>query len=110
MVKSSSKIKDIINNFVSGLKKRGVKINRVILYGSYANGKAKSHSDIDIAVISSSFDRRNILERQELLGEVIYPLDESIEAIGYGYKEFKNPPYLSFLSEIISKGKTIYRE
>ncbi len=47
---------------------------------------------------------------QELLGEVIYPLNEPIEVIGYGYKEFKNSPYRSFLSEIISKGKTIYQE
>lgn len=110
MVKSASEFKKIINNFVFCLKDKGVEVNRLILYGSYAKGKQKPHSDIDIAVVSKTFDKKNLLQRQELLGEVIFPLNESIEAIGYGYSEFKKPARFSFLSEIISTGKVVYKE
>lgn len=110
MAKQSNQLKPLIDKFISGLGKRGVRVNRLILYGSYARGRANSDSDIDIAVISSSFDRKNILQRQEILGEVIYPLAEPIEAVGYSYREFKNRTPLSFLSDILSTGKTIYQE
>jgi predicted nucleotidyltransferase len=85
------------------------KVNRLILYDSYAEGIPKPYSDIDIAVISTSFNNKGLLKRQELLGEAIFPLGEPIEALGYSYKEFKKPPMLSFLSEIITKGKIVYR-
>ena len=109
MVKSTSQIKQIANNLVIHLEKKGIKVDRLLLYGSYANGNPLSYSDIDIAVISSSFDNKSLIKRQELLAEAIFPLDEPIEAIGYGYQEFKKSTPLSFLSEIIAKGKIIYK-
>lgn len=110
MVKSPGEIKNIIKNLVASIKAKGIKVNRLILYGSYAEGSAKPYSDIDIAVISPSFNNIGLLKRQELLGEAIFPLGEPIEALGYSYKEFKKPPTLSFLSEIIEKGKIVYKE
>jgi|SRR3989338_4261217 len=110
MVKKADQVKDIINTLAASLKNRGIKVNRLILYGSYANGTPKPYSDIDIAVVSATFNNKNLLERQEILGEVIFTLQEPIEAIGYSYREFIRPPRLSFLSEIISTGKVLYKE
>jgi predicted nucleotidyltransferase len=110
MVKKAAQVKDIINSFALSLKNRGIKVNRLILYGSYAQGTPKPYSDIDIAVISSTFNNKNLLERQEILGEVIFSLQEPIEALGYSYREFAQPPRLSFLSEIIATGKVLYKE
>lgn len=110
MVKKAGQVRDIINSLAVSLKNRGIKVNRLILYGSYANGIPKPYSDIDIAVISSTFKSKNLLQRQEILGEAIFPLQESIEAIGYSYREFLRPPRLSFLSKIISTGKVLYKE
>ena len=109
MVKSPDQIKNIIENLVDSLEAKGIRVNRLILYGSYANGIPKPYSDIDIAVISSSFNNKSLLKRQELLGEAIFPLGEPIEALGYSYKEFRKPGALSFFSEILSKGKVVYR-
>ena len=109
MVKNPTQLNHLINGLVAGLKKKDIKVDRLILYGSYANGNPKPYSDIDIAVISSTFDKKNLLQRQELLGEVIFSLQEPIEAIGYGYREFKKLAPLSFLSEIISNGKVVYK-
>ena len=110
MVKNSREVRRIVNSLVSDLGKRGIKVNRLILYGSYAQGKARPGSDIDVAVISETFNRTGLLKRQELLGEAIFGLKEPIEAIGYSYKEFQKRHPLSFLSDIVAKGKVLYKE
>ncbi len=110
MVKNKSQVNIIITKLITSLKRKNVKVNKLILYGSYANGKPRPDSDIDVAVISSSFNNKNILKRQELLGEAIFALGEPIEAIGYSYKEFAKISRLSFLFDIISSGKTVYQE
>lgn len=108
MVKKNkiSRLKDII---VKSLTENGIPVKCLILYGSYAKGNPKPWSDIDIAVVSSVFEGKGILKRQELLGEALYRLGEPIEALGYTPREYRRPPALSFLSEILSKGKLIYR-
>jgi len=45
-------IKPIIEEFKTRLRELyGKKLNNIILYGSWARGDAKEHSDIDIAVL-----------------------------------------------------------
>ena len=110
MAQKTGYVKKVVKKLVDGLKSRDIKVNTLILYGSYARGTQRTDSDIDIAVISSSFDRKNILQRQEVLGEIIYPLKEPIEALGYSWREFKHRHPLSFLSEILATGKIVYRE
>ncbi len=109
MVKTKPKINAIAKRLVNRLKEKNINVQRLILFGSYAAGDAKAHSDIDIAVISASFEGKGILKRQELLGEAIYPLQEPIEAIGYTAREYKNITPASFLSEIVATGKVIYK-
>jgi len=110
MVKKQSQINRIIRNLLANLKRKGIRVNRIILYGSYAKGNPRTDSDIDVAIISSSFNNKNLLKRQELLGEAIFGLDEPIEAIGYSCKDFANRSRLSFLFDIVSNGKTVYQE
>lgn len=109
MAKTNTKINRLIDRLVNQLENRNIRVQRLILFGSYATGNAKLYSDIDIAVISPSFEGKDILLRQELLGEAIYPLREPIEAIGYSLKEFKNIAPASFLSEIVSTGKVVFK-
>jgi len=42
------------------------KIDRVILFGSYANKTATENSDVDIAIISKQFGARPLIETMEL--------------------------------------------
>lgn len=45
-------IKPILEEFKTALKKLyGKKLKNIILYGSWARGMAKEHSDIDLAVL-----------------------------------------------------------
>lgn len=110
MAKRGHKIRKILNKLVNSLEKKGIEVERLILFGSFASGNAKAYSDIDIAVVSPSFRGKGILKRQELLGEAIFPLGEPIEALGYSPQECKSPEPLSFLSEILLTGKTVYKK
>ena len=110
MVKNSRQVKSIIKSLINSLNIRGVEVNRIILFGSYAHGKPKPDSDIDLAVISRSFNSKGLLKRQELLGEAIFQLRGPIEAIGFSYKEYQKRHPLSFLADIVSKGKVVYEE
>ncbi|MBU4345921.1 MAG: nucleotidyltransferase domain-containing protein [Candidatus Omnitrophica bacterium] len=110
MAKGNNKIKKLVNKLVKSLADKEIPAKRLILYGSYARGNQAFDSDIDIAVISSAFEGKGILERQELLGEAFFGIGEPIEALGYTPKECRKPASLSFLHEIISTGKLIYQK
>lgn len=109
MAKKKYEIEKILKQLIKSLESKGIEVSQLILYGSYARGNPKAYSDIDIAIISPNFNGKNILERQELLGEAIFPLGEPIEALGYAPQECKYPHPLSFISEILTTGKVIYK-
>ncbi len=46
-----SKALRVIRKFIKTLKREGIAVDRVILYGSYAKGNARPDSDIDVAVV-----------------------------------------------------------
>ena len=62
MVKESSRIKKVIKQLIKSLESRSTEVSRLILYGSYAHGNYGRFGDIDIAIISSSFKGKTILQ------------------------------------------------
>ena len=55
---------NIIIEFKNTLEAKGVKINKIILYGSYAAGNFRACSDIDIVVISNDFEGKGYRENE----------------------------------------------
>jgi predicted nucleotidyltransferase len=110
MDKSPDQIRKVVKDVVNALKARKVRVDKVILYGSYAYGKPEPDSDIDLAVISRSFNKKGLLKRQELLGEAVFWLKEPVEMIGYSYSEYEGKTKSPFLSLILSKGRVVYEE
>lgn len=64
MVKKTipKKVKVAVKNYIKELKEDRLPIQKVILYGSYAKGRASKWSDIDICVISQAFRKKDALE------------------------------------------------
>ena len=89
MVKSASEIKTILRRYKSELGKDRVRVTKMLLYGSYARGKARSYSDIDIVVISPDLKRFSPLKRQEYLAVKTMCVDAPLEVIGYTPEEFR---------------------
>ncbi|MDZ4278657.1 MAG: nucleotidyltransferase domain-containing protein [Dehalococcoidia bacterium] len=97
----------VIANFVALLSK-AVRVEAIILYGSYARGTADEWSDIDIAVISPDFEDLPLWERQRIISRATIDRAASLAPIGYPTSEYQNPGRHSFLREIIRTGKVVY--
>lgn len=96
-------IKPAVNKYLKKLKE-DLRIEKVILYGSFAEGKASKDSDVDLIVISPSFARMDDDERLKLLyrKSVGFPYD--LHVYGLTAKEFDSASPLTTLGEIKKKG------
>jgi predicted nucleotidyltransferase len=63
---AQSRASEIAQFFRECLKEKGLKVNKVILFGSQARGTATEESDIDIVIVSEEFRRKNIFRRAKL--------------------------------------------
>ncbi len=104
MDKAGSPVKEIIGEYKQVLKKLGINVERVILYGSFARGNQREDSDIDVLIISKDFQNLNLRERLEVLGIAAARIMKPIEAKGYTPEEIKTTLEASFLKEILEVG------
>ena len=63
------RLNDTINFFVNELKNEGLRISKIILFGSQASGEATEESDIDLVVVSEDFEGKSIFEKVKLLNK-----------------------------------------
>ncbi len=107
MLTQRSKIKEIIDSYKDSLRTLGIRTQRVILFGSYARGKQKVHSDIDLLIISNDFRYMNLRNRLEVLGVAAVRIMQPIEAKGYTQAELKKASPVNFLGEALATGITL---
>lgn len=83
--------------------KRDFAVQRVILYGSHASGKARSDSDIDVAVVVRRVEGDLLLSEKKLF-RLRRDIELMIEPV---LLEEDNDPS-GFLAEILKTGEVIY--
>jgi uncharacterized protein len=91
--------------FRAALEKTGIAVERLILFGSYADGTQREGSDIDIVVISGSFHGMAYWDRIDVLSRAIYDVFEPIEATAYTPEEWNAGDTTIF--EYAKKGELI---
>jgi len=101
MVKKS--IMKIIKKFVNTLKKEGINIDKIILYGSYVKGKSRTESDLDIAVISRDFGKDRI-EEGMFLFRIAGEVDPRIEPVPIPLESYEKDTWVPLIYEIRKKG------
>lgn len=87
-----------VYKFVQLLKQHGVSVSKVILFGSYAKGKANRDSDIDVAIISTQFGK-DVAEEMMLLRKIALKVDSHIEPVPLSPDDL-NDNYSTFAQEI----------
>jgi uncharacterized protein len=107
MAETRRQITALIRRYVAALEARGIPVERVILFGSYAAGHAQEWSDIDIAVISPRFDALSLFERYEQLGLANRELQAPLDVVGLSPSQVTHCEPGSFLAEILRTGVTI---
>lgn len=108
MAKSLTQINHELKEFI-GLLINSYDIFAVVLYGSYAKGKASDLSDVDVAVFSDDFGK-NIFEEMTNLFKLRRKIDTDIEPLPFTKKAYFEHEKADFVSEILSNGKIIYKD
>lgn len=91
MVASKNINKEIIltvKRFTRHLTTQGVPIQKAILFGSWAKGKAGRDSDIDLCLVSSKFGEDEIGELQFLLRES-RKINDNLEPIPLSLRDYQ---------------------
>ena len=96
-------IRAIIKNFINDLIVKGIRVEKAVLYGSYATGKVRSDSDIDIAIISPDFGQDRFNEGK-LLMQIAWRIDPRIEPIPISSESYKKDTWLPLIYEIRKRG------
>jgi len=105
---TGTEIKKLARTLAAELETNKIKVAKIILYGSYARGSQRDHSDIDIAIISPSFKGKRLLAIQEQLSRVLSKYLAMVEPIGYSSTDFQAAAPETLLGEIKRSGKILY--
>ena len=107
----SNKIKKVMNEIVRKLKTK-YRPERVILFGSFANGKPTKDSDIDLLIIKETGKEK--IDRFVEVKKAIYDPERDIPVspIVLTEKELSNRIEIGddFIKEIIKEGVMIYEK
>ena len=100
---TEEKIHEIVNKIVNFYKPE-----KIILFGSYANGKANSDSDVDLIIIKETEvpkQKRGREIRKYMFGMMV-PMDLKIYTNEEFTKDLSNP--YSFIYSAIKNSKVLY--
>ncbi len=96
----------IIQRYVRRLRREGIPVDRVILYGSYAVGKERRESDIDVAIVSRDFGKDKV-EEGIALYRIAGKVDPRLEPISISVESYENDTWIPLIYEIKAKGQEL---
>lgn len=102
---SKSEVKKIVKKFAEILRKNRIAFKKIYLFGSYALGTAKEHSDIDVAVVMNRAPRNmKFLDKEMNLWKLAPKADSRIEPILLEEKDLdkKEPSIMGY--EVLKHG------
>lgn len=98
-----AEIMRISSQFVKAVERKGIRVEKAFLYGSYARGKTRAESDIDVAIVSPDFgiDR---YEEGKLLRQIAWRIDARIEPVPISEETFLKRDWIPLIYEIKANG------
>jgi len=107
MAYSQIRLRKVVRRYVDRLRKE-IPVSRVILFGSYAWGKPKAYSDIDLAVFSRKFTDKNEIKDMQFLFKRACEVDAAIEPLPFHPRELHKPDSRTLLARIVKEGKRLF--
>ena len=104
MGKIPDRVRKIIDNYLEALRANHVPIEQAVLFGSYAQGKYKEWSDIDIALVSEIFEGKRFEDRGKIR-KINLSVSSDLEVLPYRPEDFT--PADPFVREILETGVKI---
>ena len=109
MVKVNNSVKKSIFKTITYLQKQ-IRINEVILFGSYALGTSHKHSDIDIAVVSPDFANKDLSFRADLYSGAKIHCSIDVDIHPFTDASLKNARPTNFMGHILKTGTVIFKD
>jgi predicted nucleotidyltransferase len=105
MAATRDEIVNQISPLAGKLRQHNIRVNKVVLFGSYAKGTAREDSNIDVAIISDDFEGVRFLDRQKINP---YLINQNFRFDIHPYRtgEF-NPSFSWFVKEILKDALTL---
>lgn len=97
---------EVIVNFKRAIESKGIRVNKLILFGSYAKGGYRDGSDIDVVVISEDFKGKDYWDRIDVLSHAIYEVFAPIEAVAMTPLEWEKGE--SMIVDFAKSGEIVY--
>ena len=92
-----------ITEYRKRLEARGIRIKKIILYGSHITGKASKDSDLDLIVVSNDFGSMDLWERLYILGDSRADIKRPMEILGMTEEEFESEGKGTFIGDEVKK-------
>ncbi|GBD11167.1 hypothetical protein HRbin23_00819 [bacterium HR23] len=109
MAEATADIQRVVRELVERLERAGsLRVERVVLFGSYARGRPRRGSDIDLLVLSPGFGRMSLWKRIRLVAQVKGECDRRLEVLTCTPAEWKGAGPASFLEHIKRTGVVVY--
>lgn len=93
----------VIKKFAKALKQEGISVDHIILYGSYACGRERPDSDIDVAVVSKNFGKDKVEEGMALF-RIAGKIDSRLEPVPISTRVYENDTWIPLVYEIRERG------
>ncbi|OGG19815.1 hypothetical protein A3D03_00965 [Candidatus Gottesmanbacteria bacterium RIFCSPHIGHO2_02_FULL_40_13] len=95
-----------IKKFLSSIPKH-VKVEKVVLFGSFSKNKATTASDIDVFIVSNSFIKWDEDKRLDMLYKASRFIEPEIHPWGITLDEWQSANEFSLIGQARKKGKSI---
>lgn len=89
------KVKKEVEEYINVLRADKLPVSKVILFGSYAKGRPRKWSDIDLCIISPKF-KNAFSAMQYLWSKRVKDLGLTIEPVGFSPGDFKHDTSLTY--------------
>jgi predicted nucleotidyltransferase len=92
-------------------RNRRIKLNKVVLFGSFANNTERDTSDIDIIIVSEDFRNRDLSERCDMVSgvnrELVQKTKKPVDTLFYSDEEWEEG-YSLIINAAKNSGVVIY--
>ena len=102
MANIPSEIIELIEVFIKSIERDNIKIEKVILFGSYAKENHNKNSDIDLAIISPDFKEGDYIENMSKLLLKACEIGADIQTLPFSVEEYNEP--IGIMEEILRTG------
>ncbi len=106
---TDEELNSILNDYISRLKSK-IKLDKAVLFGSYAKGTAHEWSDIDLLVVSNELSERKPKAANGFFLDKLVGLDKvhiDLEVLGIHPNTLNNEVTKSFFDEVLATGREI---